>query len=125
MMGLADILADVLDAAHSVDVASDTITYIRPDTGQGFTCRALVSLLQTEQQIGFFVPVNYKTFDFVIERLYLSVLDPNPMPQAGDLITDSKGNEYTVNPLFDNPPSRFSDTSETLVRVHTKQTKIV
>ena len=127
-LGLDTIVADALDSVRSLDVFTVDIVY--------FACnrqieipRVLQSKIETEQQLGIYIPVNYKVHDFLFPKSFLILSGRFLTPTAGHVIStldaegDPTGDEFTVNPLFDNPPWRYSDTGQSQIRVHTKQTK--
>lgn len=128
-LGLNSIVAEALDTVRDLDIFTTSIRYERAGKGSVLIGRVLQSKTETEQQLGSYVPTNYRLMDFLFPGEWLILGGKQVLPKVGDVIKlldkdgTPTGDEFTVSHYFDDRTHRHSETGMTQLRIHTKQSK--
>lgn len=122
---------DLLDAGNKwmadqlQQHASREVVYRR---GQSqVTLQATIGQTRYEQDDGYGSIIRAHVRDYIVRWNDLVLDGVQIEPAAGDLIieqVDDQEHVYELMSLGGNPPWRFSDTSHTMIRIHTKQIEV-
>lgn len=100
------------------ETMAETVTYSRGAASASLEATRARSVRDEVDREG--IVYRYETVDWIMAASSIDFGDGPVVPQAGDVITDSGGNQYGVMSVPGEAPYRNSDTAGFSLRVHTK-----